>query len=203
MLAYILFDKNLYAIIRSETAPAIHGNDIDMSYLNNNCPHLKSLYYEVMRITKRDIAIRKVTHETSMNGKLLRPGNSVLVPICQLHDSESAFGLDHTTFNPNRFLKNPNLASSSNYKPFGGGRTYCPGRYFALPEIFAFVALLLHRWEIELEPVSANRQPTSDDWQLFPRKDESTLTMGVSRPVPQDKIWVRLMYKAPVQSSEA
>lgn len=196
MLVYILFDKDLHAIIRTETAFAIRSNDIDMSYLTNNCPRLRAVYYETMRITKRDIAIRKVARDTPMNGKILRAGNSVIVPTCQLHDNESAFGHDHDTFDPSRFLKAPDLASSPSYKPFGGGRTYCPGRYFAVPEIFAFVALLLHRWDIQLAQLGSNGAKNLSGEQSFPRKDESTLTLGVSRPLPEDKVWVRLTVKS-------
>ena len=196
MLTYILFDKDLSAILRTETTPAIRGDNIDIGYLTNNCPRLRGVYYETMRITKRDIAIRKVACDTPMGGKILRAGNSVIVPICQLHDNESAFGRDHHTFDSQRFLKAPDLASVPNYKPFGGGRTYCPGRYFAIPEIFAFVALLLHRWDIELEPRGLHGEKVFSDQQPFPRMDDSTLTMGVSRPLPEDKVWVRLSIKS-------
>lgn len=136
MLTYILFEKDLSAITRTETTPAVRGNDIDMGYLTNNCRRLRGVHYERMRITKCDIAIRKVACDIPMNGKILRAGNSVNVPICQLHDNESAFGRDHHTFDSQRFLKAPDLASIPNHKPFGGGRTYCPGRYFATPEKF-------------------------------------------------------------------
>ncbi|KAI9845649.1 MAG: hypothetical protein M1837_004623 [Sclerophora amabilis] len=186
IMSYILFDPALYASIRAETRPAVQGFDIDMSYLANHCPRLKSIYYEAMRLTKRDIGIRKILYDTPIDGKILKGGNSAIVPMCQLHDNEDVFGYNSRLFDPDRFLKRKNLADSSSYKPFGGGRTYCPGRFFAVPEIFGFVALLLNRWDIALAGDGGRYE------QRFPTMDESTLTLGISRPLPSDEVWVTL-----------
>ena len=197
VLSYILFDSALHNCIRDETAPAIRGNEIDLPYLTSNCPQLQAVYREAMRLTKRDVAVRKVVGDTKINGKTLRAGNATIVPSCQLHDNVSVFGKDHETFDAGRFLKSPELASSPTYKPYGGGRTQCPGRFFAVPEIFGFIALLIHRWDIELVRPEPDEGKIVNS-QTFPRKDESTLTVGVSRPLPEDKVEVRLTYQEPV-----
>ena len=195
VLAYILFDGALHNIIREETAPAVQDDGIDLAYLASSCPRLQAVYREALRLTKRDVAIRRVIGDTVINGKILRAGNSAIVPTCQLHDSASVFGTDRGTFDANRFLENPDLASNPSYKPYGGGRTQCPGRFFAVPEIFGFIALLLHRWDIGLDPAEIDGEKASEN-QKFPRKDESTLTLEVSRPLPEDKVMVRLTYRS-------
>ncbi|MCJ1454190.1 hypothetical protein MMC28_004541 [Mycoblastus sanguinarius] len=193
VLSYILFSPSLYTAIRAETAPAVRGgsSSIDMSYLANHCPQLKAVYYEAMRLTKRDIGIRKILQDTALHGKILRGGASAVVPMCQLHGNEAVFGSNVCEFDPKRFLANENLAENSSYKPFGGGRTYCPGRFFAVPEIFGFVAVVLNRWDIKLVGQGKpGAQPHSV--QEFPVMDESTLTLGISRPLPTSKVWVTL-----------
>ena len=113
-----------------------------------------------------------------------------MVPVCQLHDNQEVFGSDALVFNPDRFQKQRDLTNSAGYKPYGGGKTYCPGRYFAMQEIFGFVAVLLNRFNIQLDP-------TSSLAQKFPVADESLLTIGVSRPLPGSDIWVTLSNDQP------
>lgn len=181
-MAYILHDKELHDSIRWETLPAVQNSDLDLKYLANNCPKLKSVYHEILRLRKRDFAYRKVEHDTTIGGKLLRGGNFAIVPVCQLHDNRDVFGSDALSFDPYRFLKQTELSDSLSFKPYGGGKTYCPGRFFAMQEIFGFVALQIHRFDIQL----ASRM------QKFPVPDESLITLGVSRPVPGSDVWVTL-----------
>lgn len=181
VISYMLFDKVLHDFIRFETKPAVQDG-LDMNLLSDHCPHLRAVYHEALRCKKRDLAFRKVERDTKMGGKLLRAGNFAIVPVCQLHDNEEIFGRDALKFCPDRFLNQLGLVNSSSYKPYGGGKTYCPGRFFAMQEIFGFVALLIHRFDIQLA------MPR----QKFPIPDERMLTLGVSRPVPGSDIWVTL-----------
>ena len=145
-------------------------------------PLLRAVYHESLRLRKRDLAYRKVEHDTMIGGRRLRGGNFAMVPMCQLHDNEREFGADTATFSPRRFLNRKELTSSPSYKPYGGGKTYCPGRFFAMQEIFAFVALLIHR---------SNIRPAYPG-QKMPLPDESMLTLGVSRPAPRQELMVTL-----------
>ena len=187
-MAYLLFDKELYNAIREETLPAVQENDLDMQYLANNCPRLRSVYYEALRLNKRDFAYRKVERDTEIGGKLLRGGNFAIVPVCQLHDNEDTFGSDALAFCPERFLKQQDLTSSPGYKPYGGGKTYCPGRFFAMQELFGFVALLIHRFDVQLATSSVQSFPIADEWSL---------TLGVSRPLPGSDVWITLADNQP------
>lgn len=187
-MSYILFDNDLYASIRAETLPAVRDGELDMQYLAEKCPILRSVYYEALRLRKRDLAFRKVEQDTEIGGKLLRGGNFAIVPVCQLHDNEDVFGSDASRFSPDRFLKRQDLTGSPSYRPYGGGKTYCPGRFFAMQEIFGFVALLIHRLDVQL----------ASPGQCFPIPDEGLLTLGISRPVPGSDLWVTLSDKSVV-----
>lgn len=184
-MSYILLDQTLYASIRKETLPAVQDGDLNLQYLANECPLLRSVYLEALRLRKRDLAFRKVEYDTEIGGKLLRGGNFAIVPVCQLHGNEEVFGSDAINFRPERFLKQGDLTSSPAYRPYGGGRTYCPGRFFAMQEVFGFVALQIHRFDVQLALPG----------QGIPVPDESLLTLGVSRPVPGSDIWVTLSNK--------
>lgn len=149
------------------------------------CPRLRATYYEALRLRKRDLGFRKVDQDTNIGGKVLRGGNLGLIPVCQLHDNNEVFGNDANQFNPDRFYKQPDLANSIEYKPYGGGKTYCPGRFFAMQEIFGFLAVMIGRYNIRLDCSLKQNQ-------TFPIPDESSLTLGVSRPVPGSDVWVEL-----------
>jgi cytochrome P450 len=182
-MSYILFDPDLYTALVVETLPAIGENgDIDMAYLAQNCPLLCSVYSEALRLRKRDLAFRQVETDTHIGGKVLRGGNLALVPMCQLHDDRSVFGEDAEAFHATRFQNKTNFQSCTSYKPYGGGKTYCPGRFFAMQEIFAFVAVMLNRYGIQKH----------QGCRQFPKPDESSLTLGVSRPLPGEDLEVYL-----------
>ena len=93
-MSYILFDRELHAALREETLHAVQNADLDLQYLVKNCPQLLAVYHEILRLTKRDLAFRKVDRDTELGGKLLRGGSFVIVPVCQLHDNEDVFGFD-------------------------------------------------------------------------------------------------------------
>jgi hypothetical protein len=85
-----------------------------------------------------------------MGEKLLRPGNQILCPFRQLRFDESDFGPNAAPFDPERLLKSDkNLARSKSFHPFGGGVTYCPGRFVAR-QVYMFVMMVLHRFRIEV-----------------------------------------------------
>lgn len=137
-------------------------------------------------MTTYPIGAREVIHEVIIGGKVLRPGRKLLMPFQQLHSNPEVFGTNATEFDPQRFLNNPALAKSTSYRPFGGGLTYCPGRYLARREILMAVVLILHRFDIEPNP-RENGGPIR-----FPRMDDSISSGGVMGPCEGDDIIVRI-----------
>ena len=82
-------------------------------------------------------------------------GIKLFAPVRNFHLEERVFGGNPREFDPQRFLHNKNLPRSKGFIPFGGGHTYCPGRYFAQREIYTFLALTLHRFELQVTDAEA------------------------------------------------
>ena len=155
-----------------------------MPYLLSSCPHLDSVFHEVLRLTNSAASIRTVESLTIINGKTLRPGTKVLSPFRQLHFDEKVFGDDAQHFDADRFLKNKDLARSKSYRPFGGGTTYSPGRFVARQEVYMFVAVISRRFDIELAPKKGGLG------QVFPALDRKKPSLGVMGPVSGDDVLV-------------
>ena len=84
-----------------------------------------------------------------------------MIPYRLLHFDESIYGDDIESFRPERFIeKGFSLTRGSSWRPFGGGKTMCTGRYAAKHSIFMFVATLLRRFDIT--PVGEFKMPVAD-----------------------------------------
>ena len=147
--SYMLFEPGLIDIIRTETATAFLNGSIDFHYLEQQCPCLQNLWLEVLRITVSSSSVRYITANTSIRGKLLRSGNVLINSCRQLHFDESVSGEDTYKFDFKRFV-NRNLEKESSWKPFGGGASLCPGRFVARRIACIFVALFIHRFDVQL-----------------------------------------------------
>jgi cytochrome P450 len=184
ILAYILHRPSLLSTLRAETSSALVQNDVDMPSLLSSCPHLDSVFNEVLRLTNSAASIRTVESPTILSGKTLRPGTKVLSAFRQLHFDEEVFGDNALHFDADRFLKNKDLARSKSYRPFGGGTTYCPGRFVARQEVYMFVAVVLRRFDIGLAPKNGGGE------QVFPVLDRKKPSLGVMGPVNGDDVLV-------------
>ena len=92
--------------------------------------------------------------------------------------------------NPDRFLKNEGLSRSPNFKPFGSGSTFCSGRFIAKREVMAFVASVVHLYDLGQQ----------DPKQAFPRMDETKPTVGIMDPVKGDNINNSIVPRAQTQT---
>ena len=120
--------------------------------LLENSPQLDAVWYEVLRIYNNAAVARKATVDTVISGKTIRNGETVLGPFRQFHMDPDIFGTGASSFNPDRFLNDKGLSHVKGYHPFGGGNTYCPGRFFARSEVYLFVATVLRRFDLEVVP---------------------------------------------------
>lgn len=122
------------------------------------------------------MSVRNVLEPFIVGGKYLRAGTKVLVPYRQLHFDEKAFGANAASFDEERFLANKELSRSPSFRPFGGGTTYCPGRFLAKNEVLTFVALVLVRFEISLA------EDKSDSKVSFPQIEDGKPCLGIIGP---------------------
>lgn len=140
-----------------------------MPYLVERCPILSACFDETFRLCTGASSARNVDVATVVGPNTLSPPAKILIPYRQLHYDESYFGPDITAFNPARFLENIDLAKSPYFKPFGGGITYCSGRFLAKREVSALAAVILSAYEVEL----------ANEAKGIPEMDRTKPTLGV------------------------
>ena len=183
-MSYILFDPALLTALRAETSFAFIDGSLNLAHLINNCPYLNAVFLETLRITSGALSARKVVAPTPLGNRVLGSGNTILIPLRQLHYNEAVFGNEPGNFNAERFLKRKDLRNSSSFKPFGGGVSHCPGQVLAKQEMLVFVALVLNRLTIELA--------VEDLPPIFPKLDESTPSLGVNGPIQGSDLYINI-----------
>ena len=87
------------------------------------CPRLDATYLETLRIVNGALSARKIVAPTPIGSKILRKGNTILIPFLQLHYNKAVFGDEPSYFDPQRLLKEKNLRNNPSFKPFGSGVT--------------------------------------------------------------------------------
>lgn len=119
-----------------------------------------------------------------IGGKTLQPGRKLLMPYKQLHVDAAVFGPDADSFDARRFMENKSLERSTSWRPFGGAKTHCPGRFLARREVYMFLAIALFRFDLKLVPRPGERMAR------FPRADTSVPAGGLLPPVKGDDAFV-------------
>ncbi|KAL8651011.1 MAG: hypothetical protein Q9210_003494 [Variospora velana] len=153
MLAYILQNPELYRTLVEEIQSAFPKDQKtpDAQYLLKECTILNAAWDETVRMSAFSASVRHVLKDTVIGGKLLRKGSRLMIPYRQMHFDESIFGADVEVFNSDRFLKDKTLKRGSSWRPFGGGTTQCPGRFAAKQVVLSFVAMLLKRFDVQID----------------------------------------------------
>ena len=145
------------------------------------CPRLAALYGEVLRLTASSASIRTVESDTPLRNVVPSAGGKVLMPFRQLHFNKDVFGSNADEFDSERFLRDKSLGKSSSFRPFGGGATYCPGRYVAKREVMVFIALAMSQFDIRLAEKERSK---------FPKLDTRTPSLGVMMPMTGEDVQV-------------
>jgi cytochrome P450 len=169
MLAYLLHHPNHMDAYRKETDRAFEADRlVDPLLLQNveTCPQVDAIWNETLRLSGWSASVRLVTEDTTIGSKLMRKGNRVLVPHRLLHFEESIFGDGAHEFRPERWKKQ--LTRNPSWRPFGGGKTTCSGRFLAKFSVTTYVATLLRRFDI----IMIGHPP-------FPKADEGRPVLGI------------------------
>ncbi|ORY10363.1 cytochrome P450 [Clohesyomyces aquaticus] len=175
VMAHLLHKPELFKLVYDETEAAWHDEELDIKSLCTNAHNLNAIFAEALRLNGGAMVSRVVRKPITLGRKTLQPGHSALIPARQLHMNEKVWGDDVAEFDPMRFQNKKNLLRHSSYRPFGGGCTYCPGRVLAKEEVFSFIAILFHRYDIKLADVGGKQE--------FPKLDDSTPALGITGPV--------------------
>ena len=123
---------------------------------------------------------------TVVGGKTVRAGTQVMGPFRFFHLSNRIFGDNALDFDAGRWVADKSLANVKGFHPFGGGKTYCPGRVIARQEVCLFIATVLSRFE--LEPLSEKDPKTGQHKVPMVAVDKPALTALD----PKDDLLVRV-----------
>ena len=139
---------------------------VNMERVLKECPLLKSLVEEVLRVRSSNASGRMVMRDTMLNNQyLLRANSTVLIPSASVHNDASVWGATVAKFDPFRFIKQGDskmlLQPAHAYRAFGGGAALCPGRFLALMEIISMLTIIMLRFDIT--PIDSKGRATS--WQ--------------------------------------
>jgi cholesterol 7alpha-monooxygenase len=117
----------------------------------------------------------------------LRAGKTLLMPYRTMHFDPTVFGPDSASFNPRRFMENKTLITSKSYRPFGGGKHICPGRYIARREVQMCTAVMLMRFDMEVAEEESKGAKLK-----FPRMDDTLPSGGIQAPLKGEDLGVRV-----------
>ncbi|KAE9389368.1 cytochrome P450 [Gymnopus androsaceus JB14] len=155
--------------LRQETGKSL-DTPLDMDRIAQR-PLLSSVLNETMRHYSTASSNRRATKDVVIAGYTLRKGSVVMCPVQLHHFDVVVWGEDAKEFVPTRFVREEWKGDENLIRPFGGGKSLCPGRFFAINSITAFTALLLDKFNII---VAAE--------QTIPTVSKSASNIGVGVP---------------------
>jgi cytochrome P450 len=184
-LFYILRDRKALSTIKEEldrhlpVVPLnIDSNDSDIEDWTpeqiDSCVYLESAVNEALRLAAAIFMTRKCRREDQL---VLQDGRTVTIKIGETlawfggvsHFDANLFP-EPTKFVFDRFL-NKKADTVPGFMPFGGGKSICPGRFFAKSEIKTCVAMLLRYMEYKLE-----------DTETIPTPIKARVGFGIAPP---------------------
>jgi cytochrome P450 len=189
ILLQLFADPELLRAVRGEIA-AVLTNDGDgdattlaIEDLKNKCPVLGAVYRECLRLNSDNNSVRVVKESTLLADRwFLAKGAVVQIAGGVIHADAAIWGPDVDTFDPKRFLGQQagdigkeRQVHPAAFRAFGGGKTLCPGRHFAMNEILSFVALVVLQLDITGFGVGGKIE--------VPRKNDAVLPVHILEPV--------------------
>ncbi|TQN68328.1 Cholesterol 7-alpha-monooxygenase [Colletotrichum shisoi] len=195
----VLQDRELLEAVREEALqamvrdPATGERSLDAAKLAS-MPLLQSVYVECMRLHVSIAITREVLETTTLRGFRLEKGSLIQAPTNLMHFDEQVWGHEEhpaTEFWAGRHVKQQAEGSDeeetgrvtakrqfvmagkpSEFFPYGGGVSICPGRFLAKQEIILTVAMLVTRFDMEFvewtcKDGSKSDRPPVDDEHYF------------------------------------
>ncbi|KAJ6588899.1 cytochrome P450 [Mycena capillaripes] len=153
-------DTELLRTVRDEIAAVFTNDDASdgvtlvIEDLKNKCPVLLAVYRECLRLNSDNNSVRVVKESTLLADRwFLAEGAVVQIAGGVIHADAAIWGPDVDAFHPGRFLgqqagDKERQVHPAAFRAFGGGKTLCPGRHFAMNEILSFVALVVLQLDI-------------------------------------------------------
>ncbi|KAI1078895.1 cytochrome P450 [Whalleya microplaca] len=197
ILLQIFADPELLATVRGEIEAVLEPKHeapdqkveptfrLSIHNLRDRCPMLVAVYRECLRLGSDTYSTRVVKENTLLADRYFLKKNAVVqIAGGVIHADKSIWGDDVETFNPRRFLDKqrqpagpgggkPTPIHPAAFRAFGGGKTLCPGRHFAMNEILSFVALVVLQFDM--------KAPDGGRIEV-PRKNDGVLPVHILEP---------------------
>ncbi|KAI1826749.1 cytochrome P450 [Xylaria intraflava] len=195
ILLQIFADPQLLSIVREEVTQILRSDEastgephsgkhkLDITDLKEHCPMLVAVYRECLRLGSDNYSTRMVKENTILADRyFLKKGAVVQIAGGVIHSDQSIWGENVSDFNPRRFLERgrqpgsgkQNQVHPAAFRAFGGGKTLCPGRHFAMNEILSLVSLTVLMFDI----VAADGGKIA-----VPRKNDGVLPVHILEPI--------------------
>ncbi|RYC55225.1 hypothetical protein CHU98_g10982 [Xylaria longipes] len=202
ILLQIFADPQLLSTVREEITKilrtdenddkdAYHGKyRLNITDLKDLCPVLIAVYRECLRLGSDNYSTRMVKEDILLADRyFLKKGAVVQIAGGVIHADESIWGDGVESFNPGRFLELKQESGNSRqnqihpaaFRAFGGGKTLCPGRHFAMNEILSLVSLVVLVFDVE----------ALDGGRIkVPRKNDGVLPVHILEPISSVKVLI-------------
>ncbi|KAI8960458.1 cytochrome P450 [Daldinia sp. FL1419] len=203
ILLHLYADPTLLTTVRREIEAILSprtdrpGYALRISDLRDKCPVLVAVYRECLRLGSDTYSTRVVKEDHLLANQYFLKKNAVVqIAGGVIHADQRIWGADASDFNPKRFLDKTNSNSDAEatdpgsgtkprtkqsnafhpaaFRAFGGGKTLCPGRHFAMNEILAFVALVV--LQFDMKPARGGKIDV-------PPKNDGVLPVHILEPV--------------------
>jgi Cytochrome P450 len=152
--------------------------ELSVDSIRNSSPILQAVVRECMRFNSDNFSTRLVKTNTLLADKFfLRAGSVVQIAGGVIHADNSIWGTDAGEWNHERFLaidRKERQVHPAAFRAFGGGKTLCPGRHFAMSEILSFVAMVVMMFDIEAE--------VEGEEIKVPEKEDGVLPVHILEP---------------------
>ncbi|KAI0437448.1 cytochrome P450 [Xylaria telfairii] len=200
ILLQIFADPQLLSTVREEITQVLrpHENSdkngypgnykLNITDLRDHCPMLVAVYRECLRLGSDNYSTRMVKEDTLLADRyFLKKGSVIQIAGGVIHADQSLWGAGVESFNPGRFLElqqqpgnpRPNQVHPAAFRAFGGGKTLCPGRHFAMNEILSLVSLVVLMFDME----------APDGGKInVPRKNDGVLPVHILEPISPVKV---------------
>ena len=174
----LLADVRAELGIDAASSSSVDTHEMSIERIRNNSPILQAVVRECMRFNSDNFSTRLVKSDTMLADKyFLRAGSVVQITGGVIHADQSIWGADAGIWNHERFLKinsKEKQVHPAAFRAFGGGKTLCPGRYFAMSEIQVFVAMVVSKFDIEAEKEGERIE--------IPEKEDGVLPVHILEP---------------------
>ncbi|EDN95818.1 hypothetical protein SS1G_11697 [Sclerotinia sclerotiorum 1980 UF-70] len=160
---YLLKNPSAYQAAQREVDGVVGKGPITIDHLSK-LPYIEACLRETLRLNPPAPVISFYPLPDSTESPIIiggkyevKPGQSILALIPEIHRDPTVYGDDADLFKPERMLDEPfrNLPPNA-WKPFGNGMRGCIGRPFAWQEALLAVAMLLQNLNFRMDDPSYN-----------------------------------------------